>query len=134
MKNFYELPDTNLISITIKLIPDPSARVTVVVNGTSLLVNTMLTALTTLTTEINVRSSLSICIATDAIGGHVNIESVHADKVMIIPKYIHLSTTSHISNTPTTLIRFNEHWELNTTIPLLWWIHEHTGNGWLLYP
>jgi len=132
MKNFYEITDTNLINITVRLIPNSSPTVTVIINKIALVINDKIDKPTTLSTTIDVRSALNIHIEVE--NGHVEIENIYADNILLVPTYTHLSTYSDQSMHPTTVVRSNNQWKLNTTVPILWWIHEHSGNGWLLYP
>ena len=56
------------------------------------------------------------------------------DNIEIIPKYDYLAVynNDHDNNTPTSYLGFNGKWTLTFDRPFYHWLHEHSGQGWLI--
>jgi len=132
MKNFYELPDTSEINVSITIDPNEIPIVTIVVNNDTIFSDKVLKT-TTINTLIDVRSDLNISVSVTG-NGQANLKSISADDINLIPAYTYLSEYSNISHHPTSIVCSGDLWKLNTTEPLLWWLHKNSGNGWLLQP
>jgi hypothetical protein len=62
------------------------------------------------------------------------IESILIDNNELIPEYNHLVDyqNDHNTNTPTNYLGFNGKWTLTFDRPFYHWLHQHSGQGWLL--
>jgi len=93
------------------------------------------------TEKININDNLKLNIKLSDIDysiGHpsIKIKKISVDDIELIPRFTHLSYYNNDKNitSPTSIIEFNGEWILDTKQPIKWWIHEHTGKGWLLKP
>lgn len=66
----------------------------------------------------------------------VIINSIQVDNIQLIPKFDYLAEyiNDHNNNNPTSYLGFNGTWILDINRPFYQWLHEHTGQGWLLTP
>lgn len=64
----------------------------------------------------------------------VIIDNISVDNINIIPRFDYLAKyiNDHNNNNPTSYLGFNGTWRLNIGRPFYHWLHEHTGQGWLL--
>ena len=64
----------------------------------------------------------------------VIIDNITVDNIDIIPKYDYLAdyTNDHDNNNPTSYLGFNGKWTLTFDRPFYHWLHEHSGQGWLI--
>jgi hypothetical protein len=56
------------------------------------------------------------------------------DNIELIPKYDYLAKyhNDHDNNNPTSYLGFNGKWTLTIDRPFYHWLHEHSGQGWLI--
>jgi hypothetical protein len=64
----------------------------------------------------------------------VIIRRLSIDNIELIPDYDYLAhyDNDHDNNNPTSYIGFNGQWRLTFDRPFYHWLHQHTGQGWLL--
>lgn len=64
----------------------------------------------------------------------VIIRRLSVDNIDIIPQYDYLAeyVNDHSNNNPTSYLGFNGKWTLTFDRPFYHWLHEHSGQGWLL--
>jgi hypothetical protein len=64
----------------------------------------------------------------------VIIDNISIDNIDIIPRFDYLANyvNDHNNNDPTNYLGFNGAWQLNIDQPFYHWLHEHTGQGWLI--
>ena len=64
----------------------------------------------------------------------VIIKRLSIDNIDLIPKYDYLADyiNDHNNNNPTSYLGFNGKWRLTIDRPFYHWLHEHSGQGWLI--
>lgn len=64
----------------------------------------------------------------------VIIKQLSVDNIELIPKYDYLAEyiNDHDNNNPTNYLGFNGKWSLTFDRPFYYWLHEHSGQGWLI--
>lgn len=64
----------------------------------------------------------------------VIIRRLSVDNIELIPRYDYLAKyhNDHDNNNPTSYIGFNGKWTLTFDRPFYHWLHEHSGQGWLI--
>jgi hypothetical protein len=64
----------------------------------------------------------------------VIIRRLSVDNIELIPKYDYLAeyVNDHDNNNPTSYLGFNGKWRLTFGRPFYHWLHEHSGQGWLI--
>jgi len=64
----------------------------------------------------------------------VIIRRLSIDNIELIPKYDYLAEyiNDHDNNNPTSYLGFNGKWTLTFDRPFYHWLHEHSGQGWLI--
>jgi hypothetical protein len=64
----------------------------------------------------------------------VIIKRLSIDNIELIPEYDYLAEyiNDHDNNNPTSYLGFNGKWTLTIDRPFYHWIHEHSGQGWLI--
>lgn len=64
----------------------------------------------------------------------VIINNITIDNIDIIPKYDYLAEydNDHGFKKPTNYLGFNGKWSLTIDRPFYHWLHQHSGQGWLL--
>ena len=64
----------------------------------------------------------------------VIIDNIMVDNIEIIPKYDYLAdyVNDHDNTDPTSYLGFNGKWSLTIDRPFYHWLHEHSGQGWLI--
>jgi hypothetical protein len=64
----------------------------------------------------------------------VIIRRLSIDNIELIPKYDYLAeyVNDHNNNNPTSYLGFNGKWSLTFDRPFYHWLHEHSGQGWLI--
>lgn len=62
------------------------------------------------------------------------IKNISIDNINIIPKYDYLAeyVNDHDFKDPTSYLGFNGKWRLTTDRPFYHWLHQRTGQGWLI--
>ena len=139
MKNFYDLQDIDEVNIHINIdlvvnnISDMNMYV--ILNGIELYNGSETTSLSA---DIGVNDVFDLEIHVNNMDGcnSVYIKDISADDINIMPTYNYLAKYSNIigRDTSTNILEFDGIWSINTVVPLLHWIHDVKGNGWLLHP
>ena len=64
----------------------------------------------------------------------VVIKQLQIDGIDIVPRFDYLAIyrNDHDNNDPTSYLGFNGKWTLTIDRPFYHWLHEHTGQGWLI--
>ena len=64
----------------------------------------------------------------------VVIRQLSVDNIELIPRYDYLAkyVNDHDNNNPTSYLGFNGKWTLTFDRPFYHWLHEHSGQGWLI--
>jgi hypothetical protein len=64
----------------------------------------------------------------------VIIKQLSVDNIELTPKYDYLADyqNDHNNNNPTNYLGFNGKWTLTFDRPFYHWLHQHSGQGWLL--
>jgi len=64
----------------------------------------------------------------------VIIKSLQIDNIDLVPKFDYLATyiNDHANTDPTNYLGFNGKWTLTIDRPFYQWLHQATGQGWLL--
>ena len=64
----------------------------------------------------------------------VIIKRLSVDNIELMPKYDYLAeyVNDHDNNSPTSYLGFNGKWTLTIDRPFYHWLHEHSGQGWLI--
>jgi hypothetical protein len=64
----------------------------------------------------------------------VIIKRLSVDNIELIPRYDYLAeyVNDHHNNSPTSYLGFNGKWRLTFDRPFYHWLHQVTGQGWLL--
>ena len=64
----------------------------------------------------------------------VIIRRLSVDNIELIPRYDYLAkyVNDHNNNNPTSYLGFNGKWTLTFDRPFYHWLHEHSGQGWLI--
>jgi len=64
----------------------------------------------------------------------VIIQRLSVDNIELIPEYDYLAkyVNDHNNNDPTSYLGFNGKWRLTFDRPFYHWLHEHSGQGWLI--
>jgi hypothetical protein len=146
MKNFYELLDTNP---TIELIlelevinhnGDPVIEV--ILNNERIYGKYPLTSFRRIYTRLGLLESVKLEILMNNKQYNskqetaIIIKNFFIDNINIIPTYNHLIDyqNDHNINTKTNYLGYNGTWTLNIDRPFYQWLHQASGQGWLLEP
>jgi hypothetical protein len=64
----------------------------------------------------------------------VIIKRLSVDNIELIPEYDYLAkyVNDHDNNSPTSYVGFNGKWALTFDQPFYHWLHQHSGQGWLI--
>jgi hypothetical protein len=64
----------------------------------------------------------------------VIIRRLSVDNIELIPRYDYLAdyVNDHDNDNPTSYLGFNGKWTLTFDRPFYHWLHEHSGQGWLI--
>jgi hypothetical protein len=64
----------------------------------------------------------------------VIIKRLSVDNIELIPEYDYLAkyVNDHDNNNPTSYLGFNGKWTLTIDRPFYHWLHQHSGQGWLI--
>ena len=62
------------------------------------------------------------------------IFKIRVDNIELIPQYDYLAeyVNDHNNNDPTNYLGFNGKWSLTIDRPFYHWLHQHSGQGWLI--
>jgi hypothetical protein len=130
MKTYSELTDTDIrIDIELERIGDPK-----------FLINRSALEQNNLTYYVELSRPFSIIIElydkhyTTEYETAVIIKQLSIDNIKIIPTYDYLAeyVNDHGNNNPTSYLGFNGKWTLQINRPFYQWLHQVTGQGWLL--
>jgi hypothetical protein len=130
MKTYSDLTDTDIqIQIEFETIGNPEF----LVNG-SVLEQNNLTYCVKLLTPFSITIELYNKHYTTEYETAVIINRLSIDNIEIIPRYDYLAeyVNDHNHNSPTNYIGFNGKWTLTIDRPFYQWLHQITGQGWLL--
>jgi hypothetical protein len=139
MKNYLDLTDIDQqlqCSITLEPIGTPEVLVTIddhcVSNklSKSMNVNVCVDLLKPFCIEIELKNKIyDINLETAVV-----IKSIMIDGIELVPKFNHLAsyTNDHNNNNPTAYLGFNGKWILTFDRPFYQWLHQATGQGWLI--
>jgi hypothetical protein len=140
MKTYSDLQgiDTQL-HLQLQLEPVGSPTVLVSINGiqhnNSILTKPiMINRLLPLLDTINIEIILSDKHYTTEYETAVIIKQLSIDNIDITPKYDYLAeyTNDHHNNNPTSYLGFNGKWRLTFDRPFYHWLHQQSGQGWLI--
>jgi hypothetical protein len=139
MKNYSDLQDIDTrLKLSIKLKPVNQPNIWVRVNH-DLIGYTGLSDSIQLDYQIGLLDNIDIVIElynkdynTDETA--VIIDNITVDNINIIPKYDYLAdyVNDHNFKNPTNYLGFNGKWRLTLDRPFYHWLHEHSGQGWLI--
>jgi hypothetical protein len=140
MKNYSDLQDINtLIPVSIQIEPVGQPRVDVVVNNT-VIDYQPLTRTVTYTEFVDLLNPITVSIIlTDKVYTQehetaVIIRRLSVDNINLTPDYDYLADyqNDHNNNNPTSYLGFNGKWTLTIDRPFYQWLHQVSGQGWLL--
>lgn len=144
MKNFLDLQDIKTLRVKIKLTPvsnNGNPVVMVQVNN-KLFDYTPISNQTEFDVTVDIDKPVAIKIGlkdkqySAELETAVIIDSIRVDNVELANTYNHRAVyiNDHNYQEPTNYIGFNGVWELNTEKPFYQWLHNVSGQGWLLEP
>jgi hypothetical protein len=139
MKTYYDLQAIDQI-LSIKLIIEPVGRPTIFVKICNNTVAGTLLETTDISGHVNLLEPFSIEVElqhkdyTMSEETAILIKSLQVDDIDLIPKFTHLATYSNDKNhkDPSNYLGFNGKWTLTIDRPFYQWLHQATGQGWLL--
>jgi hypothetical protein len=140
MKNYSELKDIDTcLHLQIELEPVGSPDIDIIVNHSNrdypgLSESIILDYQLSLLDNINIDVILSNKHYTTEYETAVIIRRLSVDNIEIIPKYLYLVEyiNDHDFKNPTDYVGFNGKWTLTIDRPFYHWLHQHSGQGWLL--
>lgn len=140
MKNYSDLQDIDTrLNLVIELAPVGTPTATVIINNKQydyprlanpIIINEYLP----LMELINIDIILSNKHYTLEYETAVIIQRLTIDNINLIPKYDYLAkyVNDHNNDNPTSYLGFNGKWTLTFDRPFYHWLHEHSGQGWLI--
>ena len=140
MKTYSDLQDIDTrLNLVIKLEPVGTPATRVIVNNkeydyprlsNSIIIDDYLP----LMDNINIDIILSDKHYTTEYETAVIIRRLSIDNIELTPKYDYLAEyhNDHNFNNPTNYLGFNGKWTLTFDRPFYHWLHEHSGQGWLI--
>lgn len=140
MKTYSDLQDINtLIDIRINLRPVGRPNTWIRVNH-DLIGYTALSDTIQLDYQVGLLDTINITVElynkhyTTEYETAVIIDNIMVDNIEIIPKYDYLAdyVNDHNNTDPTSYLGFNGKWSLIIDRPFYHWLHEHSGQGWLI--
>ena len=140
MKTYSDLQDINtLIDIRINLRPVGRPNTWIRVNH-DLIGYTALSDTIQLDYRVGLLDTINITVElynkhyTTEYETAVIIDNIMVDNIEIIPKYDYLAdyVNDHDNTDPTSYLGFNGKWRLTFDRPFYHWLHEHSGQGWLI--
>ena len=140
MKIYSDLQDINtLIDIRINLRPVGRPNIWIRVNH-DLIGYTALSDTIQLDYRVGLLDTINITVElynkhyTTEYETAVIIDNIMVDNIEIIPKYDYLAdyVNDHDNTDPTSYLGFNGKWSLTIDRPFYHWLHEHSGQGWLI--
>ena len=144
MKNFYETMDTELLEVVIELgsiskFGAPWATVALnnkQVYNTYVADRAIVRQKVDLLEPIDIAITLSKKIYNEHAETALLINSIKIDGIELMPDSCHLANyeNDQQNNSPTTYLGFNGTWKFSTDRPFYQWLHQTTGQGWLLEP
>ena len=139
MKSYLDLQDIDhWLSCRIKLVPVGHPEVSVIVGNhyaggvlfQPAIIDVKLDLLECFFVEIELKNK----IYTQDHETAVKIDLLQIDGVDLVPRFDYLATytNDHNNNDPTSYLGFNGKWTLTFDRPFYQWLHQATGQGWLL--
>jgi hypothetical protein len=140
MKNYSDLQDIDTrLKLSIKLRPINRPNIWVRVNRdligyTALLDSIQLDYQIGLLDNINIVIELYNKDYNNIDETAIIIDNIMIDNIDIVPKYDYLAdyVNDHDFKNPTNYLGFNGKWTLTIDRPFYHWLHEHSGQGWLI--
>jgi len=146
MKNFYDLLDINK-NIDFVLEVEPILKngepiIKVLLNQDCIFGKYSLTAYQKICTRISLLDTIKLEVIMSDKKYNANLETaiiikkLEIDGIEVIPKYNHLIDyqNDHNINTKTNYLGYNGTWTLDIDRPFYQWLHQASGQGWLLEP
>jgi hypothetical protein len=122
----------------VELQPVGTPEVLVIINGVygggklfkSVVFDVNIDLLHSFTIEIEVKNKIYTTEQETA----VIIKCLQIDGIDLVPRFDYLAEydNDHNNNDPTSYLGFNGKWTLTIDRPFYHWLHEHTGQGWLI--
>ena len=145
MKNFYDLLDidnTINVEITMSAIVNngvPHAKVicnNIILFDSTVQNSVKLNIKLHVLDLVNLSVTMSNKVYNSALETAVLIDSISIDGIEVIPKFSHCSTydNDHAQSIITNYLGYNGTWSLHMDLPFYQWLHQQTGQGWLLQP
>ena len=140
MKNYSDLQDIDTrLKLSIKLRPINRPNIWVRVNR-DLIGYTALSDSIQLDYQIGLLDNINIVIElynkdyNNIDETAIIIDNIMIDNIDIVPKYDYLAdyVNDHDFKNPTNYLGFNGKWTLTIDRPFYHWLHEHSGQGWLI--
>jgi len=140
MKTYLDLQDIDTdLNLSIRLRPIGNPNIWVKVNH-DLIGYTRLSESIQLDYQIGLLDNIDIRIELHAKEyNNINetaiiIDNISVDNIVIIPKYDYLAkyVNDHNFKNPTNYLGFNGKWTLTIDQPFYHWLHQHSGQGWLI--
>ena len=140
MKNYSDLQDIDTrLKLSIKLRPINRPNIWVRVNR-DLIGYTALSDSIQLDYQIGLLDNINIVIElynkdyNNIDETAIIIDNIMIDNIDIVPKYDYLAdyVNDHDFKNPTNYLGFNGKWTLTIDQPFYHWLHEHSGQGWLI--
>jgi len=143
MKNFSDLQDINtiaLVSIRVSPITNNGIPRAIVRLNDNIILDLNLTHTDTVTYFHDLLLPLSVSVEMQNKQYNqyqetaIIVESIIVDNNELLPDYNHLVDyqNDHNNNTATNYLGFNGKWTLTIERPFYQWLHQHSGQGWLL--
>ena len=140
MKTYSDLQDIDTrLNLVVELEPVGNPTATVIINNQQydypqLSMPIIITKYLPLTDNINIDIIMSNKQYTLEYETAVIIRQISIDNIKLIPKYDYLAEyiNDHDNNNPTTYLGFNGKWTLTIDRSFYHWLHEHSGQGWLI--
>ena len=140
MNNYSDLQDIDTrLNLVIELEPVGSPTATIIINNQQydypqLSMPIIINEYLPLMALINIDIILSDKHYTLEYETAVIIKRLSIDNIELIPKYDYLAEyiNDHTNNNPTNYLGFNGKWRLTIDQPFYHWLHEHSGQGWLI--
>jgi len=145
MKTFYDLQDietTVKIKIALSAIVDNGAAHAKIICNNRILHNAPITDNVVINDSVNLLDTinLTVIISNKVYSSQqetaVVVDSVYVDGFEIIPRYNHCTEyiNDHNQQITTNYLGYNGTWSLHIELPFYQWLHQQTGQGWLLQP
>jgi hypothetical protein len=139
MKNYLDLQAIDQrLHCRLELMPVGTPEVSVSINGTygggKLFKSVIFDVAVDLLKPFSIEIELKNKIYTTDYETAVIIQLLQIDNINLVPKFDYLATyhNDHNNTNPTHYLGFNGKWTLTFDRPFYQWLHQATGQGWLL--